>query len=94
VHLALFFEQLEICSEQCGDALTIVSADRQPAATFGTLGRERRDDDVATAPHRPCGQPGIRFLARRLGNKMKYGSVVPDIDLGQRRILRDIANDP
>jgi len=94
VNLALLDNQLELGPQQGGDAWTVMTADRQPAAPFGTIGREGRHDEVSAAAYRLRGEAGIRFLVGRVGKKVADRPIVPKIDRRQREILRDVAYHP
>ena len=92
--LALFFDQLEVGTEQRTDAGTVVSLDRETAATFGAVRCEGRDHGISAAAHRARGELGVCLLSRGFGEKVQDGSIVPNVDARQCGIARDIGDHP
>ena len=71
--------QIERRSEYFADRGGVVTDNRQAAATFGTVQRERPNNYVAAGAHGSQNSFGIGSTVLRISQKMKRGAVVPHV---------------
>src|SRR6266702_6905554 len=88
------FDQFEVRSKRPGKRLRVVAHDRQPAASFGTVGSEGRDDHMTARPHRFLQADDICIAIPGFGQEMKGGTIVPEVIPARRLPGGNISGDP
>lgn len=73
---------------QCGGR---VPGNGKTTAVLGSIVREGCDDQVSTRPHSSGGPVRILGLVVRIGEEMKGGAVVPNVDLAIEHQIEHIS---
>lgn len=80
-------ERWSECGIQSGH---IIAADRQAAASLGTVRRERSQDEMSAGRDRTFGRSAIALPIRGVGKEVKHGAVLGSIDFVSVALPRDL----
>lgn len=86
-------DQFEGWSERRGKLIRIVAHDRQPAAPFGAVRSESRDDHMTTGTDGLLQATDVRIAVGRLSQKVKSGAIVPEVIRARRLPTGDVRDD-
>ena len=86
--------QFEGWSKRRGKLIRIVAHDRQSAAPFGAGRSESRDDHATTGTYCLLQATDVRITVGRLRQKVKSGTIVPEVIRTRRLPTGDISDDP
>lgn len=86
--------QAEHRSQGIRQLAAAIAADRQPAASLGSVRGEGGDDQSPPGDQRPLGKADVGRPFAGLDQEMEHGTVVPDVEVAQAANARHITHDP
>ena len=87
-------DKLKTVSKRCGKTGRIVTADGETAASLRPVKRERADDHATAGAYRSFQARDVCGFIGGLGQEVKRGPVVPDVEGLHRTPFGDVRDDP